>query len=83
MHYKVINGNIRHGFKQGFLLWSIRYVSIRYVHLAKHLAPTQRPLGSTYIVAKVFGVEDSMMTIEKKEGGGEDSSESELQIAMI
>jgi hypothetical protein len=64
LHYKVINGNIRHGFKQGFLLWSIRYV-----HLAKHLAPTQRPLGSTYIVAKVFGVEDSMMTIEKKRRG--------------
>jgi hypothetical protein len=41
------------------------------LQLATHLAPTQRPLGSTYIITKVFEVEDSMITIAKKNKGGE------------
>jgi hypothetical protein len=55
LHYKVINANIQHGFKRGFLLWS-KFIMLVLLHLAKHLAPTQMQLGSTYVVTKVFGV---------------------------
>jgi hypothetical protein len=42
------------------------FITLVLLHLAKHLAPTQRPLGSTYIITKVFEVEDSTITKAKK-----------------
>jgi hypothetical protein len=42
------------------------FIMLVLLHLAKHLTPTQRPLGSTYIISKVFEVEDSVITIAKK-----------------
>jgi hypothetical protein len=42
------------------------FIMLLLLHLAKHLAPTQRPLGLPYIVTKVFGVEDSMIIVTKK-----------------
>jgi hypothetical protein len=50
------------------------------LHLVKCPTPTQRPLGSTSILTKVFGVENSMIVITKKWG---ESNESELQTVMI
>jgi hypothetical protein len=50
------------------------------LHLVKCPRPTQRPLGSTSILTKVFGIENSMIVITKKWG---ENNESELQAMMI
>ncbi len=41
------------------------------LHDSKHLTPTQRPLGSTSMLTKLVGFEDSMIVVAKKWWGGE------------
>ncbi len=50
------------------------------LHLVKCPTPTQRPLDSTFIQTKMFGVENFVIIITKKWG---ESNESELQAMMI
>jgi len=41
------------------------FIMLVLLHLAKHLAPTQKSLGSTYIITEVFEVEDCMKRLCK------------------
>jgi hypothetical protein len=45
------------------------------LHHSKHLTPTQKPLGSTFMLTKLFRFEDSMIVVEEMVGWGDNGSE--------